>query len=89
MARYDANLARVDDWLGRLLQELDRRDLTANTLIIVTADHGEEFNEHDQWGHGGSLYMPALHVPLIAVWPGHLPEGVRVTKVSNPLSRIG
>jgi arylsulfatase A-like enzyme len=78
MARYDANIARIDDWLGRLLDELDRRKLSDRTLIIITADHGEEFNEHQQWGHGGSLYLPALHVPLIAVWPGHLPAGVRV-----------
>ncbi|MEO8139179.1 MAG: sulfatase [Gemmatimonadota bacterium] len=78
VARYDANIARIDDWLGRLLAELDRRHLSENTLIIVTADHGEEFNEHEIWGHGESLYLPALHVPLIAVWPGHLPTGLRV-----------
>jgi arylsulfatase A-like enzyme len=41
----------------------------------VTSDHGEQFGEHGLFDHGNSLYRPPLQVPLILVWPGHVPAG--------------
>jgi arylsulfatase A-like enzyme len=46
-----------------------------NTLIVVSADHGESLGEHNLWGHGVSLYEPELHIPLIMVMPGKIPGG--------------
>jgi len=46
-----------------------------DTLVIVTADHGEEFGEHGKVEHGETLYNTALHVPLAFYWPGHVAAG--------------
>jgi arylsulfatase A-like enzyme len=77
MARdaYEDCIAFLDEALGRLFDELDRRGLRENTLIIVAGDHGEEIGEHRLVGHGRSLYRDELHVPLIIVKPGKLPSG--------------
>jgi arylsulfatase A-like enzyme len=80
---YDACIAYLDHELGRLLDELDRRGRLANTIVIVTSDHGEEFGEHGTVSHGHSLYWPALHVPLIIWYPGGVPSG---TRVEQPVS---
>ena len=72
---YDGSIAYLDDQVGRLLDELRRRGQMENTLVIVTADHGELFGEHGLVGHGNSLYMPLLHVPLVVSFPGRVPRG--------------
>jgi arylsulfatase A-like enzyme len=74
---YDGSLAYLDSQLGRLFAELERRDLVRNTIIIVTADHGELFGEHSLFSHGNSLYLPLLKVPLI-LRASNLPAGTRV-----------
>ncbi|MGH7657493.1 MAG: sulfatase, partial [Gemmatimonadales bacterium] len=76
--RYDAAIARTDYYLGALIDSLDRRGLAGNTIVIVTADHGEQFGEHGLKDHGNSLYTPLLHVPLLIMWPERIPKGVRV-----------
>ncbi len=53
---YDEGIRYVDDSLGKMFAELARRGLYDNTLIIITADHGEEFMEHGLIGHGETLY---------------------------------
>jgi hypothetical protein len=77
---YDASLAYLDEQLGVLLRELERRGQLANTLVIVTSDHGEEFAEHGLMNHGRSLYLPSLHVPLILSLGGLVPPGIRPTE---------
>lgn len=66
---YDDCLAYLDEELGRLFDELDRRGTLANTLVIVTSDHGEGFGEHGLYLHGQSLYNAEVHVPLLVVAP--------------------
>lgn len=80
---YDDCLRSLDDEFGRLLEALDDRGLLANTLVVVTSDHGEAFGEHGLQGHGISLYGPELHVPLIVAHPNLVPAG-RV--VAEPVS---
>jgi arylsulfatase A-like enzyme len=77
---YDGSIAYLDSQLGRLFRELDRRGLLDNTLVIVVADHGEEFAEHGVVNHGNTLYHRSLHVPLIVRFPGRVPQGRRVTQ---------
>ncbi|MCI0434450.1 MAG: sulfatase-like hydrolase/transferase, partial [Gemmatimonadetes bacterium] len=77
---YDATLAYLDDRLGHLLAELDRRGTLRNTVVIVTSDHGEQFGEHGLMNHGNSLYMPVLHVPLVIVFPDRVPAGLRIAQ---------
>jgi arylsulfatase A-like enzyme len=78
VALYEAGIKYVDQQLGLLLQELERRDLLENTLVVVTSDHGEEFGEHTFFGHGATLYLPSLHVPLLLSFPARLRPGVSV-----------
>jgi arylsulfatase A-like enzyme len=80
---YDDCIAYLDEQLGHLFDELDRRGQLENTLVIVTADHGEHFGEHKLYGHASSLYDPEIHVPLLAV----LPRGAHAGKsIAAPVS---
>jgi choline-sulfatase len=62
---YDAGIRYVDDQIGKILTYLDRKGLTEETLLIVTADHGEAFGEHGVWAHAVDLHDEAIRVPLI------------------------
>jgi choline-sulfatase len=79
-ARYDEELFALDAAIGGMVAELQRRGTWDRTLVVVTADHGEEFGEHGGYFHGQSLYEELLHVPLIvkppASWTG--PRGVTI-----------
>jgi phosphoglycerol transferase MdoB-like AlkP superfamily enzyme len=66
---YDAKLRYADEELGRLLAAVPR-----NTIVIITADHGEEFGEHGGTQHGKTLYDEVLRVPLLIRWPGQEPR---------------
>lgn len=78
---YDGSIAYLDHQIGLLLDELKRRELLDNTLVIITSDHGEHFGEHNLRGHGNSLYLPLLHVPLVILFPGRVPSGERVREL--------
>jgi arylsulfatase A-like enzyme len=71
MARdaYDNCLVYLDEQLGELFAELQRRGELDRTWVIVTSDHGEGFGEHDLFDHGESLYRTELDVPLLIVPP--------------------
>ena len=66
---YDGGLAHLDAVIGRLLDRLDEQGILANTLVVITSDHGEEFGEHGVYEHGYSLYRTSVHVPLIVIPP--------------------
>jgi len=80
---YDAGLVYADDYIGRLLLQLKQLGIIQNTIVIITSDHGESLGDHGLKFHGASLYWELIHVPLIISYPGHVPEG---TKVSEPMS---
>jgi arylsulfatase A-like enzyme len=67
---YDAELAWVDENIGRLVDELKAQDRLDRTLIVFVADHGEEFYEHGRYGHRNGLSEQTLHVPLVVWGPG-------------------
>ena len=75
---YNRATAYLDAQIGAMLDELGRRGLRENTIIILVGDHGEEFAEHGVVEHGGSLYRQAIQVPLVIAAPGHVPAGLRV-----------
>lgn len=75
---YDGAIAYLDSQLDSLFAALERRGRLANTIVVVTADHGEEFAEHRVFEHGYSLYRPSVEVPLVVVAPGRAPGGARV-----------
>ncbi len=67
---YDGEIAFADEALGALLHRLEALDLRDNTLVVVTADHGEGLGEHNENTHSTLLYNSTLHVPLIISVPG-------------------
>jgi len=71
MARdcYDDCIAFLDNQLGRLLEELRGQGLLDHTVVIVTSDHGESLGTHGIFGHGGSLYLDEIAVPLVILSP--------------------
>ncbi len=64
---YDAELAYVDQEIGRLFQALEEADLLDSTTIVIVGDHGESLNEHGERAHGMTLYEPVLRVPMLIV----------------------
>jgi arylsulfatase A-like enzyme len=81
---YDNGVKYVDDYIGRLMEDLGRRGLAQNTLVIITSDHGESLGQHHLRTHGKALYWELIHVPLVIWYPGHIPSGVTVsTPVTN------
>ena len=76
-ALYDSEVSYVDRHIGELLATLDP-EVLANTLIVLTSDHGEELYDHGGWKHGQSLYEEQIHVPLIFRWDGRIRPGTRV-----------
>ena len=67
---YDGEIKYTDLHVGRLFDGLRERGAWDDTLVIVTADHGELFGEHGLWGHGESLSQEEIHVPMIVRYPG-------------------
>src|SRR6185503_15668636 len=63
LARYDSEVAYTDREIGRLLDGLGK--LARPTLVVITADHGEEFGEHGGAYHGSSVYEEQVRVPLV------------------------
>jgi arylsulfatase A-like enzyme len=80
---YDDCIAYLDRRLGLLLDELDRRGVLDDTMVIVAADHGEHLGDHLLFFHGCSLYRQLVQVPLVIVDPKAVPAG-RV--VAEPVS---
>lgn len=67
---YDGEIAYADEALGRFVEGLKARGLMDESILVVTADHGETFFEHDEWGHGFDVHAPEVDVPLIFRVPG-------------------
>ncbi len=92
-ARYDAEVARVDAAIGEMVQRF--RAARPDATVILTADHGEEFNDHGGWYHGTTLYDEQVRVPLILSSPGRVEPGLREEPVelvdipSTLLSALG
>ncbi len=78
---YEGAIFELDAYVGQLFEELDRRGLRDNTVVVVASDHGEEFKDHDEvMFHGNSLNAPAIHVPLLVRFPDQVPAGATVTQ---------
>lgn len=70
-ALYDSEITFTDEYIGKVFNELKRLGLYDESLIILTADHGEEFQERgERWiGHEKTLYKEQIHVPLMIKFP--------------------
>lgn len=70
---FDSELAYTDMFIAKILQELKRQDLYDDAIIVITADHGDEFMERGWIGHTATLYQELIHVPLIIKLPTNRP----------------
>jgi arylsulfatase A-like enzyme len=75
-AIYDSNVSYQDDLLGKFYGLLEQWGIADDTMLIVTADHGDEQWENGRVGHGASLRESLIHVPLLVVYPPLVPGGV-------------
>ena len=76
IALYDSEILKADFYFGKFLDILKQKNLYKDSLIILTADHGEEFLEHGMLKHGVSLYQAEIQIPLII----HFPRGENAGK---------
>jgi choline-sulfatase len=79
-APYDEEVWFTDQQIGRLLTYVASQPWGAETAIVLTADHGEAFGEHNHIGHGRELWEPLVRVPLIVYVPGVPPKRVSVKR---------
>lgn len=76
---YDGEISYIDYKIGEFVNFLKKEDLYDNTLIVITADHGEHFGEHGLYSHVASLYEPILHIPLIIKYPEGFKKQTRIS----------
>jgi arylsulfatase A-like enzyme len=77
-AIYDSEVSYQDSQLGRFVEELKHRGIYDQTMILITADHGEELFEETRCGHGASLRESLVRVPLLVYYPARFPAGTIV-----------
>lgn len=77
-ALYDGEVSYHDVHFNSIIEGLTRRGVGDNTMVIVTADHGEEFWDHGSVGHGHSVYEELLHIPMFVRLPGVTHGAMRV-----------
>ncbi|MHA1711770.1 MAG: sulfatase family protein [Candidatus Freyarchaeota archaeon] len=71
---YDGEIRFVDSLIGEVVETLEEIGIADKTLVIITADHGEQLGQHGRYDHGG-LHEPVIHIPLIMWAPDILPSG--------------
>lgn len=80
-ALYDASIRHLDDALRQLFADLEASGLADETTVLITSDHGEEFQEHGKLVHT-QIYPECLHIPLLVVHPGHR-EPLRIGRLAE------
>jgi arylsulfatase A-like enzyme len=82
---YDGEIAFTDHYVGVVLDELARLELADDTIVVVVADHGEEFLDHGNMRHGNTLYEEVVRVPFMMRIPGFHPWRVEPVVASVDL----
>lgn len=79
-ALYDGEISYHDTHFGAIMEGLERRGLAGETMVVFTADHGEEFWDHGSVGHGHSVFEELVRVPLIVRVPGLTDRPMQLTE---------
>jgi len=82
---YDGEIAFMDEYVGMLLDRIEAKGVKDNTLVVVTADHGEGLGDHGEPTHAMLLFDATLHVPLIIRLPG---EAARTARIPDMVRSI-
>ena len=77
-ANYKTSVMFDDELIGQVIADLDQRGLADNTVIMISSDHGEEFNENGDGvvGHGSGYSRHQLGIPMLVAWPGMQPQKI-------------
>jgi choline-sulfatase len=76
-SKYDHEVMFTDHYVGKLLDYFSELSAAQRTIIIITSDHGEAFNEHGRWCHGMELWEEIVRVPLVVAGPGVAAKRIR------------
>jgi arylsulfatase A-like enzyme len=87
-AMYTEEVKYVDGCVAQFLEALRAAGLWDNSLIVITADHGEEMFEHGDWEHGHSMHREVIQVPLLVKWPQGVSADRQVPQVVG-LTNLG
>ena len=76
--RYLNAVKFTDAEIGKILDTVQKQGYLENSIVIITSDHGQEFNDNQQnyWGHSGNFTKTQVQVPLIIYWPGEKPQKI-------------
>jgi arylsulfatase A-like enzyme len=85
---YREEVRQMDEELGLLIRDFERRGLLEDSILVILGDHGEEFLEHNGFSHGHDVYEEQVHVPLLVHWPraGEFTE--MPARVEGPVSLL-
>jgi arylsulfatase A-like enzyme len=78
MSLYESEILKADYYFGQFIDLLKKKNLYNDSLILFTADHGEEFLEHGRLRHGHCLYQQEIKIPLMVRFPGGISSGQRM-----------
>jgi len=78
--QHAAEIQRIDKAFGEFVESLKSRGIYDDSIIVLTADHGDSLGEGGHWGHGNAIYPELIRIPLII----HLPEKLKRNVVYDP-----
>ncbi len=84
---YCGGVSEADARIGSLIEALERRDVLDDTLVVVTADHGESLGEQNLWEHG-HMAQTNLRIPLVMRLPKGIPAGSRVPGIVDEIDIV-
>ena len=84
LANYYANITFIDEQIGRILDALDEENLSQDTLVLFTSDHGDMMGDHGLW-YKSFGYEGSLRIPFIMRWPGHIQPDSRCNEIVSLL----
>lgn len=88
VAQYDGAIAYMDSCIQNIFTAVDNLGIADNTIVVITADHGETLDEHECWFDHHGTYDNTLHIPLIIRFPGKMPAGKRVKGYSYQMDLV-
>jgi arylsulfatase A-like enzyme len=73
---YASEVERMDQAFGEFIQDLKSRGLYDNSIVVLTADHGDSLGEFGRWGHGSTMFPEIVRIPLIVHLPARLQKSL-------------
>ncbi|MBT4466002.1 MAG: sulfatase, partial [Planctomycetes bacterium] len=83
IANYDAEINWVDHHIGKIIEKLKEKGVWDNTIIMIVADHGDEFFEHNSIGHRSTLFAEQVRIPMVLRAPNMPAAGSRISNISR------